>query len=129
MKKLNIYKSTLAILSLSSIALFSGCSLNSADAQESTPDQINSQTSINANQTSCGHLTVYFDNQPITFKECEGYDLSVHTYQTSGHLYYDVYKNDKKIIVDGITSLANYYEVYHEVANEIINNESVQKVK
>ena len=129
MKKLNIYKSALAVLSLSSIALFSGCSLNSADAQESTPDQTNSQTNVNTSQTSCGHLTVYFDNQPITFKECEGYDLYVHTYQTSGQLYYDVFKDDKKIIVDGITSLANYYEVYHEVADEIIDNESVQKVK
>ena len=60
---------------------------------------------------------------------CEGYDLYVCTYKTSGQLYYDVFKDDKKIIVDGITSLANYYEVYHEVADEIIDNKSVQKVK
>lgn len=120
MKNLQIYKSAIAGLSLASIALFSGCSLDSTEAKTSTPDEIS---------TKCSHLTIYFEDQPITFKQCEGYDINIVAYSHGGHMQYSVSEDGKKIIYEGITTLANYYEVYHEVADEILDNESVQKTR
>lgn len=118
MKKLNIYKSALAILSMSSIALFSGCS----EALESTPDQASKQP------TYCYHLTIYFEDQPITFKECEGYNVNISRHGYDSEIDYTIIK-DSAMIIDGSTINYNSYIVNHEVADEIIDNKSVQKVK
>ena len=62
----------------------------------------------------CRHLTVYFEDKLVTFKQCEGYDVD---YSFSyGRLIYTIEKEDT-------TNQFNKYEVYHNIADELIDEE------
>ena len=110
MKNLKIYKSALALLTATSILLLCGC---------------NSSKKDNKND-SCRHLTVYFEDSPVTFKECEGYEIGeVYSY---GRLLYEV-KKENQTFLSGGTNQFNIYKVNHDTCDELINEESVQKTK
>ena len=117
MKNLKIYKSALTLVTATTaILLLSGCTSS------------NNNGNNNNKEKSCTHLTVYFQDTPVTFKECEGYDISVSRHGQSSEIDYKIVKNDMNII-SGITTIYNTYEVYHNVADELIDEESVQKSK
>ena len=119
MKNLKIYKRAIAILTASTLILMSGCS---KQTEETKKEKTKTEP--------CKHITIYFEDEPITFKECEGYQFEeTTTGQRSGRLMYTIKKGDKIIIKDGYTNQYNEYGVYHEYADEIIENESVQKAK
>ena len=116
MKNLKIYKRALAILTASTLVLMTGCGKSEDKKKEPKIEP-------------CEHLTIYFEDQPITFKECEGYELDTYAGASSGVLDYDIKKDGHILIENGETNDYNSYKVYHEYADEIINNESIQKVK
>ena len=108
MKNLKIYKSALALLTATSLLLLCGC--NGKKNEKGTE--------------SCSHLTVYFDDNPVTFKECEGYEIDYRF--SEGRLIYEIQKDDTRIL-DGSTNEFNKYEVYHNETDALIDEESVQK--
>ena len=59
MKNLKVYKRALALITATSILLLSGCSDEKKDE--------------NKEKKLCQHTTIYFEDQPITIKECENY--------------------------------------------------------
>ena len=115
MKNLKIYKSALAILTATSILLLCGCNSSKKENKENK-------------ETSCTHLTVYFEDKPVTFKECEGYDISTSMHGSSSEISYTIKKDNLKII-SGNTAIYNKYHIYHNVVDELINEESAQKSK
>ena len=115
MKNFKIYKSALAIIGSASILLLSGCGSNTNKEEK-------------AKSQPCKHLTVYFEDEPITFKECEGYDVSIEREGYSSEIQYKI-KKDSETLFNGITTNYNSYSVYHNVADDIIENEAIQKVK
>lgn len=118
MKNLKIYKSSLALLTATSILLLNGCSASKNEIKE------NNETK----EKACTHLTVYFEDSPVTFKECEGYDINYSFGNRSGKLSYTINK-DGSLIVEGVTQSYNQYDVNHSIADELIDEKSVQKVK
>lgn len=112
MKNFKIYKSALALITSASILLLSGCSSTQKNEQQKNE--------------SCKHLTIYFEDEPITFKECDGYRIG-----TTRDLYYVDYQilKDNEKILEGETQIENLYYINHNVADEIIENESIQKIK
>lgn len=112
MKKLKIYKKAVAALTLSTVVLFSGCT-------EGTNSQKNSE--------NCFHLTIYFEDKPVTFKECEGHEID--TTKSSVGLWYSISNENDTLITDGYTNQYNCYYVNHNNADEIIDHSSVQKHK
>ena len=111
MNKLTIYKSVIATILSASIVLLSGCSDKDAKGRTDT----------------CTHTVIFFENGPITFKECEGYKVSFFA-ASKAEIPYKVYKNEK-LIVSGSTSNHNCYEVDHSSSNELFETENIQKVK
>lgn len=101
MKKIKIYKRALALLTASTISIFSGCS----------------DKNIKSNENACMHLTVYFEDKTVTFKECEGYDIL--TYNKDGMFKYRISKNGEKIVYEGWTNNFHYCEVNHKYDNLI----------
>lgn len=115
MKNFKIYKSVLAIITSASILLLSGCSSNTKKEEK-------------VKSEPCRHLTVYFEDEPVTFKECEGYDVSIEREVYSSEIQYKI-KKDSGIVFNGITPNYNSYSVYHDLDDELVENESIQKVK
>ena len=113
MKNLKIFQSATALFAAGSILLLSGCSSEQADDKKETK--------------LCSHLTVYFEDTPITFKECEGYVISYDARLDGGIVKYNISKDGEIIISHGRTTVANKYLVNHDVADEIIDEESIQK--
>lgn len=112
MKNNKFYRRTISLLTATTITLFSGCT---------------GKTNLNENDNhKCEHLTVYFEDKPVTFKECEGYDIYVCNH--FGMVNYQVSLDDKKVVEDGWTNQFNYYEVNHQY-DEIIDASSFQKSK
>ena len=109
MKKIKIYKSALAILTATTISLFSGCT----------------DKNIKKSENACMHLTVYFEDKPITFKECEGYDI--YTSNNDGMLKYRISRNGEKIVYDGWTNSFHYCEVNHKY-DSLIDELASEKV-
>lgn len=96
MKKNKIYKRVFALLSATTISLFSGCS----------------DKNVKTNKDACIHLTIYFEDTPITFKECDNFDI--YTENNDGMLYYKISNVGDKIIYKGITNNFNYCEFNHK---------------
>ena len=115
MKNFKIYKSALALITSTSILLLCGCGSN-ANKENKTKS------------APCTHLTIYFADEPITFKECGGYDISVNRYNTSGEIGY-VIEKENKILFNGVTSNYNNYTIYHDFVDDITQNESIKKLK
>ncbi len=116
MKKIKFYKSALSLLTATSMLLMSGCTGGKSEEQnEKVPE-------------SCTHVTVYFENEAVTFKECDGYDI-MYTYgRNSGKLSYQVFIQSD-VLMSGVTSQYNVYDVYHDIADEQLNIEPIQKIK
>lgn len=114
MKNLNIYKSILAVLSASSILLVTGCT--SAKPKNNKENE----------SKSCVHLTLIFEDEPITFKECEGYDI--HKTRDFHHIDYVIFKNNEPLL-KGTTKIENLYYVNHNIEDEHIENKPIQKIK
>lgn len=128
MKNFKIYKSALALITSASILLLSGCNKDSNKSNTiDKNDNISKVTEQVEENQSCWHLCVSFENETITFKQCEGYDISA-SLKSTGFMSYLVYKDDK-LLINGYTRNYNSYHVNHDVADEIIENESIQKVK
>lgn len=119
MKNLKIYKSALAILTATSILLLNGCSTSKNNEEN--------KSETKGLNNHCSHLTVYFEEGPITFKECDGYEISAAIKQS--YLRYDIQKDEQEIISKGYTSNYSYNIVDHSVTDEIIDIESIQKSK
>ena len=64
----------------------------------------------------------------MTFKECEGYDIASTTTTYSSEAYYSI-KKDNETVISGSTTMYNEFYVYHGVADELLNQESIQKSK
>ena len=100
------------------LVLFSGCTAKSN----------NSETKSEQESKSCIHLTVYFEDQPITFKECEGYEIDIETSYENSRLYYEIEK-DSKLILDGVTINYNAVAIDHDVVDENFDNDVLKKSK
>ena len=105
----NISKKTL--MTICSLTLLSGCT-----------KQVNKELSdlvINAIDPpdACTHLTVLFNNETITFKDCDGYHISTY-YNNNYDLNYNIYL-DGILIADGKTTFYNNSNVYHENIKEL----------
>lgn len=121
MKNLKIFQRATALFAAGSILLLSGCSskqtTNTTAAQNKEIPEY------------CTHLTVYFEDTPITFKECEGYKVFYSSRVDSGLVSYSVTKDDTTVIESGRTSNFNIYSVNHDAVDQIIDEDSVQKTK
>ena len=118
MKELKVYKKVVAILTASTLSLMTaGCGAKKEEQKEELTT------------TLCKHVTVYFEDEPITFKQCEGYEIKARDGGYAAEIIYTVSKDGKILIDNGATSLYNVYNVNHDLADEIIENESVQKTK
>ena len=73
-------------------------------------------------------MTIYFEDNPVTFKECYGYDISLRRFGDSSEIAYEIEKNNNEIL-SGITTMYNYYDVYHNVLDDLIDEESIQKTR
>ena len=71
MKNLKVYRKAFAILTVSTLVLMTGCGKSEDKKKEPKIEP-------------CEHLTIYFEDQPITFKECEGYELDTYAGASSG---------------------------------------------
>ena len=82
------------------------------------------------NEGLCKHVTIYFEDQSLTIKDCEDYgEYDVSTFlRTNSRLEYSI-KKDKKTIISGVTSSYNIYEIDHKKETEFINPETSQKIK
>lgn len=109
MKKIKFYKSALSLLTTTSILLMSGCTGGKL------PEK-------------CIHVTVYFENEAVTFKECDGYDISYEYGKKSGKLIYTV-SIQGDVLISGVTPQYNVYDVYHDIADEQLNIQPIQKIK
>lgn len=115
--KLN--KKTLGFLTFLSISLLSGCT------KEETDDWSFLLNNVISNKNSCTHLTIVFNNEFITFKECDGYEISTY-YNNNSDLEYSIYQ-DEKIILDGYTSMYNEYSIIHEDVDLLEKNKQLVK--
>ena len=122
MKNLKVYKKALAVLSAGTLVLFSGCSLNS------TYNDIETTILQTEKKANCRHLIVYFEDKPITFKECEGYEVKYDDGYYSSSLYYEV-KKDNQTILEGMSLKYNAVDVLHNIVDHEFNVESLEKVK
>jgi len=113
MKKLKIYKSAIALLTATSILLLSGCSSSKKSEDKST---------------LCKHATIYFGDESLTFKECEGYEIDVEYLSYKSRILYDI-KQEGKEIVSGATATFNVFDVNHDNADKMIENKSIKKAK
>lgn len=118
--KINKYlnKKTLTLLTIGSLSLLSGCTME--EQGELSQLFIDVLDRLNG----CTHLTVFFQNETITFKECEGYSISSY-FTGNNELNYSIYLNEI-LIIDGKTTFYNKYDVYHE---NIENIEDLEKEK
>ena len=121
MKNLKIFKRATALFAAGSILLLSGCNAKTSTNNTETTDK----PVINY----CTHLTVYFGDTPITFKECEGYKIISSSRVDSGLITYNVTKDGTTVISNGRTTEFNKYLVNHDVVDQIIDEKSVQKTK
>lgn len=115
MKKAKFYKSALSLLTATSILLMSGCTGGKRNQEQQEQ------------QECCAHLTIYFDNEAITFKECDGYDIAYKGYG-GGTINYTIKKGNEELIF-GDTSQYNGYYVYHDVADGELDSEAIQKTR
>ena len=104
MKKLKVFKSTLALTTAVGITLLSGC-LSKNEKQNNEEENV-----------MCQHLIVEFGGQPVIFKECEGYDIEASV--SSYAMYYEIKKEDN-ILITGVSKSGNYYETNHEDVDKI----------
>ena len=103
MKNLKIYKKGIKLAATTSIVLLAGCAAIGI---------------INANKDEyCNHLILYYDEEPITYKECEGYDLIVNQIGNTEKLFYQVEK-DGRLIIYGISSECDHIQICHKKAEE-----------
>ena len=125
MKNLTFYKSVVAFVTIGTMTLFSGCSSNTSNTNVSTDENTYQEEKYDE---GCNHLIVYFGNESVTFKECEGFKITSSSGATSGRCSYDI-KKDGKTVFTGITNQYNDYIVNHNIADQLFENESIQKVK
>lgn len=120
MKNLKIYKRALALVTSASILLLSGCT--------STNTQNTNETKSKQKEEKCTHLTVYFENNPITFKECDGFDIDTRRYGRSSEIEYNITRK-KDEIIKGVTT--NYHEFFirHSEIDTFFDDESIKKTR
>lgn len=118
LKQMRVYKSAVSLITATSFLLMSGCTGNSNQTEKE----------IVKEDESCKHLTVCFGGEPVTFKECDGYEIGYNYDVYSGVFRYSVYKNDTKLL-NGQTQQYNIYFVDHNIADDEFNVEAIQKVK
>lgn len=104
MKNLKIYKKAIALTTIVGITLFSGCSSSN---QQKNNGEVNSV---------CHHMIVEFGDQPVIFRECDGYDIEYYNYK--GDITYKVSYDDETLI-NGSSNKTNYYEAIHSLTDEI----------
>ena len=115
----NISKKTLALMTICSLTLLNGCTKE--DKEELSKLFVNT---INKPK-GCEHLTILFQDETITFKECDGYSISSY-YNENHDLNYSIYL-DGTIITDGTTTFYNKYNVYHEDIEKLENDKILIK--
>ena len=120
MKNLKIYKKAIALLTASSILLLSGCTISKNNNKESVSNSARVDK-------YCDHLTVYFAEGPVTFKECEGYEISA--ISNRGTFKYSVKKDGEYIISSGFASNYTVTVVDHSIEDEHLDLDSLQKAK
>lgn len=143
---IKINRKTFAILSLSSVTLFSGCSFNKNDFIATSNDFVNNneenkQKSTEQTETSVSfskhhHLIINFGNQEIIFRECED-DIIISIQRNKFSSEIDYYIKDANnihnYIFEGTTSNYNYFDIDNEleaknvkkVEQELINNGAI----
>lgn len=97
MKKCNVFRGTLVLLT--SVTLLSGCTKTEKENR-------------NKDLEECQHLIVDFGNQPVIFRECEGYDIGTKGTLKGGMIKYVIRYNDKTL-TDSITSDFHRYDFNH----------------
>ena len=124
MKNLRIYKSILALATSASIVLLSGCT--STENQNTTKTE--NQNTTKPKEEKCTHLTVYFENNPITFKECDGFEIDTKRYGRSSEIEYNITRK-KDEIIKGVTT--NYHEFFirHSEIDTFFDDESIKKTR
>ena len=116
MSNFKVYKKAIAVLTAGTLVLFSGC----------TAKTNNSEANTKPDTKGCIHLTVYFEDKPITFKECDGYEIYIETNYQNSRLYYEIEK-DSKLILDGVTLNYNAVAIDHDVVDKNFYNEVLKK--
>jgi len=110
-KKLS--KKTLVLMTILSISLLNGCTKEQKDElTQIVGNAINKSTK----PTKCKHLTIIFNNETITFKECDGYNLS--TNLKDSNLEYQIFLDDK-ILIEGNTNFYNDANFCHDNINSL----------
>ena len=107
-KKLS--KKTLVLMTVLSISLLNGCTKEQKD--ELTQIVENAITKSN----KCKHLTIIFNNETITFKECDGYNIL--TNLKNSNLEYQISLDDK-ILIEGNTNFYNDANFCHDNINSL----------
>lgn len=97
MKKCNVFRGTLVLLT--SVTLLSGCAKTEKENR-------------NKDLEECQHLIVDFGNQPVIFRECEGYVIGTKGTLKGGMIKYVIRYNDKTL-TEGLTPDFHLYDFNH----------------
>ena len=108
----------MAVLLAGTVTLFSGCTTGKTEDKKSEMSK----------EKLCTHLTVYFDEKPVTLKECEGYKIEYYDGHYASNLYYEV-KKDSKMVLEGTTLNYNVTEVLHSEVDNLIESDELKKVR
>jgi len=68
-----------------------------------------------------------FQDGDVTFKMCDGYMIS-HSDYHDDTIHYSVYLNGK-LVIDGYSSNYQLYIINHEIADDLVESNALQKVK
>ena len=103
MKNLKIYKKGVKLAATASLVLITGGVALGI---------------VNANKDEyCNHLVLYHDGKPITYKECDGYNLKINEIGDTEKFFYQVEK-DGRLVIYGISSTCDHIQICHKKAEE-----------
>ena len=103
MKNLKVYNKGIKLAATASLVLVTGCIVVGV---------------LSAKKCKyCNHLALYHNDKPVTYKECEGYDLTVKQIGKTDTFFYQVEK-DNNLIIYGITSNCVPIQICHEREQE-----------
>lgn len=103
MKNLKLGKRGLALFTAA--CLLTGCGASEVSKSEE-PEK----------EKKCFHLIINYGNEPVLFKECEGYDITYSIFR--GTISYSII-DDSNTILSGSSSNYNIYEANHSYVDEI----------
>ena len=131
MKNLKVYKRGVSLFTAAVVAMsLSGCRKENrceeSDKREVLEETIEETVEETIFTDFCEHLSICYGDDYFTYKECDGYVMSLKYNGIEGTCTYSIY-NDNVLVISGASSEFSYFAVDH--ANYESEVEAVQKSK